>query len=183
MRLLQVDIMLNKEPKVILIDFKDREIGTMGKEQAHREGRLHRAFSVFLYQGQEILIQKRALGKYHCGGLWTNTCCSHPMPGEYVLKAAKRRLSEEAGINVDNLKELYNFFYYSTFSNGLTEFECDHVMVGEYDGSFHLNPEELEELRWISCNELEEKMLKSPADFTPWFLICAPEVIRYISKL
>ena len=169
-----------EDSEVILVDFEDREIGRMEKEKAHREAKLHRAFSAFLYKGQEILIQKRALGKYHSGGLWTNTCCSHPRPGETISEAAIRRSREETGIVVKKLTELYRFFYYAPLDNGFTEFECDHVLVGKYDGIFQVNPQEVEELRWISCEGLEHAMLERPAVFTPWFLICAPEVIRYI---
>lgn len=168
--------------EVILVDFEDRETGRMEKEKAHREAKLHRAFSVFLHRGRELLIQKRAAGKYHCGGLWTNTCCSHPRPGETVREAAVRRLKEKAGIRAENLEELYRFFYYAPLDHGFTEFECDHVLVGEDAGDFHPDPREIEELRWVACDDLKRKMMEHPEKFTPWFLICAPEAIRFIQS-
>lgn len=164
-------------PEVILVDYQDREIGTMEKMEAHIQQKLHRAFSVFLFHEGKVLLQKRAAHKYHCGGLWTNTCCSHPAPGETVMEAAKRRLMEEIGVKVDSLREIDVFFYRYPFSNGITEFECDHVLVGEYDGSFTADPEEVEELRWVEMEELRRQMLEHAEGFTPWFLICAPKAL------
>lgn len=169
-------------PEVILVDYQDRPIGTMEKMEAHRQQRLHRAFSVFLYDGNRLLLQKRAAHKYHCGGLWTNTCCSHPAPGETVLNAASRRLREELGIAIapDALEEVDVFFYRYPFDNGLTEFECDHVLIGSYHGTPALNPEEVDELAWVSFEELEQAMAEHAERFTPWFLICAEKAIRNI---
>jgi isopentenyl-diphosphate delta-isomerase len=152
----------------------------MEKMEAHRQAQLHRAFSVFLYRNEQILMQKRAIDKYHCGGLWTNTCCSHPAPGERVLEAAQRRLMEEAGISAPELTEVDKFFYRYPFPNGITEFECDHVLIGEYDGDFTPDPEEIDEMAWVDIAVLELALEQSPEAFTPWFLICAPRVFKAI---
>ena len=169
-------------PEVILVDFQDRPLGTMEKMAAHRAQKLHRAFSVFLYQGNRLLLQRRACHKYHCGGLWTNTCCSHPAPGESVLEAAGRRLKEEVGITAPPLEEIDVFFYRCPFADGITEFECDHVLLGEYTGEFTPNPEEIEQMAWVELEQLEEAMLAHPEAFTPWFLICAPKVMAALRQ-
>lgn len=165
-------------PEVILVDFQDRPIGTMEKLEAHRQDRLHRAFSVFLYREGQVLLQKRASSKYHCGGLWTNTCCSHPAPGETVQAAAVRRLREELGIAAPALEEVDVFFYRYPFANGLTEFECDHVLMGAYDGDAVCDPEEVDAVEWVDIDRLEAELLAHPERFTPWFLICAPRVLE-----
>lgn len=169
-------------PDVILVDFQDRPLGAMEKMEAHRQQKLHRAFSVFLFRGDEVLLQKRAAHKYHCGGLWTNTCCSHPAPGETVQKAAVRRLAEEISISAPPLEEIDVFFYRYPFPNGITEFECDHVLIGEYDGPFIPDQSEVEEMAWVPVSRLEEAMLAHPEVFTPWFLICAPRVFEILRK-
>lgn len=169
-------------PQVILVDFQDKEIGTMEKMEAHIQQRLHRAFSVFLVHKGKILLQKRASHKYHCGGLWTNTCCSHPAPGETVLEAAKRRLMEEIGVRLEKLQEIDTFFYRYPFENGITEFECDHVLVGDYHGSVVIDLEEVEDVRWISVEELQAELMNHAEAFTPWFLICASRVMEWMSK-
>lgn len=165
-------------PEVILVDLRDRPIGTMEKLEAHRRQRLHRAFSVFLWEGDRLLLQKRAAGKYHCGGLWTNSCCSHPAPGESVPGAAARRLREELGIQPPELEELGTFVYRYPFPNGITEFELDHVLLGRWFGTASPEPEEVEALKWVAFDELEQALLEEPERFTPWFLICAPKVIE-----
>ena len=121
------------EEKVILVSETDEQLGLMGKMEAHEKGLLHRAFSVFIFNKDgELLLQQRALDKYHSPGLWTNTCCSHQREGETNLQAGKRRLLEEMGFSCE-LKELFSFVYKAPFDNGLTEHELDHVMVGYYD--------------------------------------------------
>ena len=132
-------------PDVILVDQADRPVGRMEKQEAHRKGLLHRAFSVFLLDGSKLLIQRRALDKYHCGGLWSNTCCSHPAPGEPVLSAAERRLDEELGIKNARLRELDTFLYRAAFPNGLAEHELDHVLLGEYSGPVQPDPKSPQE--------------------------------------
>src|SRR6187455_158613 len=118
--------------KVILVSEHDDMVGIMDKIEAHKQGLLHRAFSVFIFNGKgEMLLQQRALNKYHSGGLWTNACCSHPLPGEDNLEAASRRLREEMGFATD-LEKIFEFTYKSVFENGLTEYECDHVFAGKF---------------------------------------------------
>ena len=166
--------------KLILVDYNDRPIGTCEKMEAHRKGLLHRAFSVFLFDGSRVLLQKRAAEKYHCPGLWTNTCCSHPRPGETVEEAAKRRICEELGIENCVCEEAFRFFYRYAFDNGLIEFECDHVFIGSYplDGLVVPNKEEVDEAKWWELDELLETMASEADLFTPWFLICAPRAIE-----
>ncbi|NLR90575.1 isopentenyl-diphosphate Delta-isomerase [Flammeovirga agarivorans] len=167
-----------QEPQVILVDQYDQEIGAMGKLQAHVEGKLHRAFSIFLFnENGDLILQQRALSKYHSGGLWTNTCCSHPAPGEFIEDAVQRRLQEELGINapVDRVGEV---LYKAKFGNGLTEHEYDYVFVGQYSGSFAPNAEEVEQLKFISINDLEKWLEDQPEDFTAWFPLCLDIVKR-----
>src|SRR5215475_1033999 len=124
--------MTTKE-EVILVDEDDFQVGTMEKMEAHRKALLHRAFSVFIFNTKgEMLLQQRALNKYHSAGLWTNACCSHPAPGESTLDAAEKRLLEEMGF-ITPLQEIFEFTYKTEFDNGLTEYEFDHVVVGTWD--------------------------------------------------
>ena len=167
--------------KIVEVDFLDNSIKEITKEEAHREGIMHRAFSVVLYKENRILLQQRALDKYHCGGLWTNTCCSHPRWNEDVKDAVKRRLMEEMGIEAE-AEELESFTYYYKFENGLVEFEYDHVFLGEYEGEYKLNEEEAACAKWVDIYELTEWMKKSPQEFTPWFIIIMPKIIKYLSR-
>lgn len=169
--------------EVILVDMYDREKGSMEKLQAHRDGLLHRAFSVFLYRGDEILLQRRALGKYHCGGLWTNTCCSHPGPGEDTEESARRRLREEMGIDAGPLEEIHSFLYRAPFPNGLTEYEYDHVYVAPYDGEISYDSGEVEEVRWIRLEDLMKEVEIRPEDYTPWFLIAIKPVAEFLHQI
>lgn len=158
------------EVKVILVNESDKEIGTMEKLEAHEKGLLHRAFSTFLMNSKgQMLLQQRALSKYHTPGLWTNTCCSHPAPGETIEQAASRRLQEEMGINGVKLEVLFDFIYYKKFDNGLIEHELDHVLLGEFDGEAKLNPEEAESAQWLYPQEIEEWIQLAPDQFTYWF--------------
>ena len=160
---------MNRENKLILVDLDDREIGYGEKMEVHRKGLLHRAFSVFLFHGDRLLIQQRAAGKYHCGGLWANTCCSHPNAGQPLLDAAARRLTVECGITGVSLREAGHFVYRAVFQNGLTEYEVDHVFVGEYSGPFSPDPEEIAELRYVPLAELKKDMIANPDKYAPWF--------------
>ncbi len=183
---------------VILVDLDDRQIGTMEKMKAHEKGLLHRAFSVFLFRGDEVLLQRRAEEKYHCGGLWTNTCCSHPAPREEVKEAAARRLKEELGITLEKaqsgpgtaaeepqpqggasqgLEEAGAFVYRQVFENGLTEFEYDHVLIGDYEGPWLENSEEVTEACWVGLPEVKADVLENPEKYTPWFLTALPMAI------
>jgi isopentenyl-diphosphate delta-isomerase len=163
------------EEKVILVDEQDREVGTAGKTEAHQKGLLHRAFSIFIFNSKkELLIQQRALHKYHSAGLWTNTCCSHPRPGEDTLEAAKRRLEEEMGMKCE-LKKEYEFTYKATFENGLSENEYDHV----YSGKTSLNPvpnaEEVASWKWIKPYDLKKDIEAYPEKYTAWLKIIINE--------
>jgi len=161
--------------QVILVDAKDQPIGTMEKLQAHQQGKLHRCFSILIFnQAGEILLQQRAFGKYHTPGLWTNTCCSHQRPNEETLIAAHRRLVEEMGFDCV-LHEVYEFVYKVPFENGLWEHEFDHVLIGRYDGKVSPNPEEVNAYRWVSMNELKQNMKDNPRHYTPWFHIILDE--------
>ena len=164
---------------VVLVDKNDNAIGTMEKQQAHVEGALHRAFSIFIFNSEnKLLLQKRASSKYHCGGLWTNTCCSHPRENEIVLDAAARRLQEEMGMQCE-LKPIFSFVYKAQFENGLTEHEYDHVFVGQSDQLPKLDAEEVEDYRYIGLEELHKEIKVSPQNFTPWFLIALDRVTEF----
>ncbi|MDF2690421.1 MAG: isopentenyl-diphosphate delta-isomerase [Gammaproteobacteria bacterium] len=153
---------------VILVNEQDQIIGLEEKLKAHQLGLLHRAFSVFLFHKDKILMQQRHLQKYHCGGLWTNTCCSHPREHENTLEAANRRLFEELGIKTE-LTEVGHFIYRAELSNGLIEHEFDHVFIGYYHGNISgFNQDEIAELQWISIQTLQKELLLSPEKYTPW---------------
>lgn len=172
-----------EEPQVVLVDLQDRERGMCGKLDAHRSPMLHRAFSVFLYRRGELLLQQRAMGKYHCPGIWANTCCSHPYPQEDTAAAAKRRLVEETGIEHDALREIFAFSYYAPFDNGLYEYEYDHVFVGEYMGEPQAyDCEEIEQMAWVNMDTLLADMTEQPQKYAPWFLTAAPRVIAWIKE-
>lgn len=160
--------------QVILVNEMDVELGLMEKMEAHTKALLHRAFSVFIFNEKgELLLQQRAISKYHSGGLWTNTCCSHPRPGETVLQAANRRLKEEMGFETALVKVL-DFVYKAPFSNGLTEHEFDHVLVGNYDGIINPNQEEVEHYSFNSLSDIEIKINQCPEIYTEWFKIAFP---------
>ncbi len=155
---------------LILVDLNDNEIGIGSKLPVHEKGQLHRAFSLFLFDGNRVLIQKRASGKYHCAGLWANTCCSHPGAGQSLEQAVIERLGEECGITGVAVHEAGSFVYRAVFDNGLTEYEYDHVFVGEYNGEVNPNPEEIEELKYVDMEELKKDMLECPGKYAPWFI-------------
>lgn len=162
--------------EVILVDQHDTPLGTMEKLEAHQKGLLHRAFSVFIFTSDgELLLQKRALHKYHSAGLWTNTCCSHPRPGEEILAAANRRLKEEVGISAP-LVHRTAFVYKSEFENGLTEHEYDHVFVGMSDADPEINEEEVAELRYATIEDIKQEIARHPEQFTTWFKIAIAEL-------
>jgi len=169
------------EDQLILVNLNDQAVGTAGKQEVHREGWLHRAFSVFLVHKDQMLIQKRAEHKYHSGGLWANTCCSHPRVGESLDTAVQRRLEEETGISC-LVTPCFSFVYRAVFPNKIIEYEFDHVFVGEYCGSFQANPEEASELKWISFELLLEELRAHPEEFAPWFISAAPQVIKDVLR-
>ena len=155
--------------EVILVDESDNAIGTMEKMEAHRQGKLHRAFSVLLFNSQgELLLQKRAKSKYHSAGLWTNTCCSHPAPGEKIEDAATRRLKEEMGIEMKPSFS-YKFVYKAELDKGLTEHELDHVFTGTFNGKPSVNKAEVEDWKFVNMEWLKEDMKKNPDSYTTWF--------------
>ena len=163
--------------EVILVDKNDVEQGTMEKMEAHKNGgNLHRAFSVFVFNTKgELLLQRRALHKYHSGGLWTNTCCSHPRPGETVREAGNRRLEEEMGIKC-KLIELFSFEYKAELDGGMTEWELDHVLLGLCDKEPSINEEEVIEFKYMPLDEIDEDVNKNPRNYTEWFKICFERV-------
>jgi isopentenyl-diphosphate Delta-isomerase len=163
--------------QVILVDEQDNPVGTAEKMQAHYNGgSLHRAFSVFIFNRQgEMLLQQRAMEKYHSGGLWTNACCSHPQPGEETRDAALRRLSEELGFTTPVTK-IFDFLYKAEFDNGLTEHEFDHVFVGQYEEAFQYNPEEVMDTRYMKLEELRESLRLQPEIYTAWFHLAFPRI-------
>ncbi|MBR2648398.1 MAG: isopentenyl-diphosphate Delta-isomerase [Sediminibacterium sp.] len=172
---------MNKE-QVILVDEWDSELGFMEKIEAHEKALLHRAFSVFIFNDDgELLLQQRAVSKYHSGGLWTNTCCSHPRPGETTIDAAKRRLKEEMGFET-GLYKAFDFVYKSNFENGLTEHEFDHVFIGYYNGIVLPDHNEVENYAFRSLDKISEYMLSHPDFFTSWFHIAFPRVKLWVEE-
>ncbi|MBS3177043.1 isopentenyl-diphosphate Delta-isomerase [Candidatus Woesearchaeota archaeon] len=157
---------------LILVDENDREMGVSEKLQTHKEGKLHRGFSIFIFdQRGKLLLQQRSLTKYHCPGLWSNTCCGHPRHGENIEETAHRRLEEEMGFNCD-LKEVGSFVYKTKFGNGLHEHEYLHVFKGVHDQDPDANPQEAEAWKWVSIPHLQKDILKNPSQYTYWFKLC-----------
>ena len=169
------------DDQIALVDLDDKIIGYETKAEVHRRGLLHRAFSVFIVKDGKMLIQMRNPDKYHSGGLWSNTCCSHQRFGEALEESVHRRMQEEMGFDCD-LKELFSFVYRTEFRKDLIEYEYDHVFAGTYDGEITLNPEEASEIRWITCADLKEKRMRTPEKFSSWFLICAPRVMQIMQN-
>ncbi len=167
---------------VILVDENDNEIGTMEKMQAHREAILHRAFSVFIFNSKgELMLQQRAFDKYHSPGLWTNTCCSHPRPGETTNDAAHRRMIEEMGFDC-HFDEAFGFLYKAPFSNELTEHEYDHVFIGFSDQLPNINKEEVESYRMADLKTIREEINQNPGSFTEWFKIAFDRVEQHFNE-
>jgi isopentenyl-diphosphate Delta-isomerase len=170
------------DQEVILVNERDEPQGAMEKMEAHRKALLHRAFSVFIFNSKgEMLLQQRAKNKYHSAGLWTNACCSHPMPGENIEIAAKRRLKEELGF-VTGLKKIFDFTYKHTFENGLTEFEFDHVFAGTYNNFISPDKDEVEDYCFKALDEIHSSLQSHPRKYTPWFHIAFPLVEEWVKK-
>lgn len=168
---------------VILVNSQDQEIGTMEKLEAHEKGLLHRAFSIFIFNSKgEILLQKRASEKYHSGGLWSNTCCSHPFPGESIDEAAKRRLMEEMGMETE-LFRAFSFIYNAKLDQGLTEHEFDHVLIGFSDDLPNMNPLEVEDFCYIEPHVLNVGLRSDPDEYTEWLKICFEQLELHMDKL
>jgi len=172
-----------KEPFVILVDKSDNQTGVIGKMEAHRNALLHRAVSVFIINSKgEWILQRRAFDKYHSNGLWTNTCCTHPNPGESNIESAQRRLKEEMGIEC-NLIELFTFTYRENLDHELTEHEYDHVFFGISDKDPVINTSEVEEWEAVSINDLKNNILKNPVSYTYWFKEIYEKVNMHILKI
>ena len=170
------------EDNVILVDKNDNQVGLMPKLEAHQKGVLHRAFSVFIFNNKyELLLQKRATSKYHSGGLWTNTCCSHPREDEDILDAANRRLIEEMGIET-TLRKVYEFTYKAELDNDLIEHEFDHVFYGVYNEDPSINKDEAEGFKWIDMDSLNEDIKTNGDIYTVWFKIAFDYFYNYLKK-
>jgi isopentenyl-diphosphate delta-isomerase len=155
--------------EVVLVNEKDEVLGTMEKLRAHEEGVLHRAFSVIIFNSKgEMLIHQRAIDKYHCGGLWTNACCSHPRLNESPKEGAERRLNEEMGFSVP-VEYIGSFIYKIDFENGLTEHEFDHMFCGRFDGTPEHNQAEVEKWKYVSVEKLLKDLEEQPESYTFWF--------------
>jgi len=165
--------------QVVLVNALDEEQGFMEKMEAHEKGLLHRAFSIFIFNDKgELLLQQRALDKYHSGGLWTNTCCSHPRPNELVADAAARRLQEEMGFET-SLTKIFDFTYQASFSNGLTEHEFDHVFIGYYNAAIFPNPIEVNDYAFQTMEMVQASMNQKDGRFTVWFEIIFPKMMEW----
>jgi isopentenyl-diphosphate Delta-isomerase len=166
---------------VILVDKDDNVIGTMEKMAAHRSASLHRAISVFIFNNKgEILLQQRSPNKYHSAGKWSNTCCSHPRPGEQTIYAAQRRLKEEMGLEC-HLEYAFSFTYRAYLDNGLFEHEYDHVFFGTTDDRPAPNPQEAEDFVYLPAEEIEKALAQKPEDYTVWFKICFDRVMEHVN--
>jgi len=171
-----------KKEEVVLVDIFDNELGVMEKIEAHKKGVLHRAFSIFIFNSKgEVLLQKRTKSKYHCGGLWSNTCCSHPRQNESLTQATSRRLMEEMGMKVD-LFPSFTFIYKAELDQGLIEHELDHVFVGYSNDVPLYNTDEVEGCCYLTPEELLMGFEKHPDEYTPWLKICFQELITNINK-
>jgi isopentenyl-diphosphate Delta-isomerase len=165
--------------EVIVVDADDKELGAMEKMEAHQNAVLHRAFSVFIFNdAEEMLLQQRALTKYHSGGLWTNACCSHPRPGEPTQAAAERRLKEELGF-VTRIHKVFDFTYKAVFDNGLTEHEFDHVFVGTYNQEILPNPDEVQAVTYMPMENVLHSLQHDPVSYTAWFHIAFPKIYEW----
>ncbi len=169
-----------RDEEVILVDDDDNPVGLETKLRAHEDGgKLHRAFSIFIFDRTgKMLLQRRARKKYHFGGLWTNACCSHPKRGEELPEAVRARLQQEFGFSTE-MREIFSFVYRaSDAQSGLTEHEFDHVFYGEFDGEPRPNPDEIEDWKWVDPAKLAADLQSNPHDYTPWFRIAVPRVIE-----
>jgi len=173
---------LVEEQMLVLVDEQDNAVGTMEKMEVHRKALLHRAFSVFIFNSNgEMLLQRRALSKYHSGGLWTNACCSHPNPAETPVQAAQRRLFEELGF-VTDVAVVFDFIYKAELDNELTEYEFDHVLLGNYDGKIDINLSEVGDYCYRSMDDIRNELIAHPRKYTAWFLIAFPMLETYLEN-
>ncbi len=170
------------EEFVILVDQQDNAIGQMEKQEAHLQNKKHRAFSVFLLDEQgNLILQQRADSKYHSPGLWTNACCGHPRPNETTIEAAKRRTFEELGIHID-IKEVFQLSYEEHLENGLWENEFDHIFIGNFNDDIqNPNPEEVQNLKYISVEKVDNDLKENPQNYTFWFKLIFPKIKHLLS--
>lgn len=167
---------------VILVDQFDNELGTMEKLEAHEKGVLHRAFSIFLFNDQgEMLLQKRASEKYHCGDLWSNTCCSHPVKDVALQTCIQAKLHQEMGISAP-VEKAFDFTYRAEMANGLIEHEYDHIYVGHFNGIPSPNPAEVSEWRFASMDEIGRDLCARPERYTVWFRLLFDPLSRHYAK-
>jgi isopentenyl-diphosphate Delta-isomerase len=167
--------------KLILVDENDVPVGTADKMEAHQKALLHRAFSVFIFNSKgDMLLQQRAIGKYHSGGLWTNACCSHPYFNQQTLAAAEKRLQEEMGFTT-TLTKAFDFIYRAVFDNGLTEYEYDHVFAGIYEGEIIPDKNEVEDYCFMGMEAIKNAIQSHPQKYTEWFKIAFPKLEAYLT--
>lgn len=167
------------EEKVILVDDFDNEVGVGEKIKTHIDGKKHRAFSLLIFNDKnQLMLQKRSIKKYHCGGLWSNTCCGHPRPNEEIKSAAKRRLNEEMGI-ICEPEKMFEFNYKIKFDNGLTENEYLYVFRGLYNGDPKINIEEAEDWKWVCKADLKNDIKNNPESYTFWFKIIWEQLEKF----
>ena len=175
-----------KDDELILVDGLDRAIGTATKEKTHREGLLHRAFSVVLERdgasGPELLLAQRAEGKYHSAGLWANSCCSHPRVGEELVDAVRRRVAEELGCGIADLREITAFAYRAEFADGICEYKYDHVFIARCADGLSPDPAEVGDVRWIGFDELATELADNPRAFAPWAYTVLTIAMAELSK-
>jgi len=166
--------------EVILVNENDEVIGSMEKIEAHQKALLHRAFSIFIFNEKgEMLLQQRASNKYHSPNLWTNACCSHPMPGEITIDAAHRRLMEEMGFD-SHLDFAFSFTYKAEFDNGLVEHEFDHVFIGKFNGAIDTNPNEVKDFCFMSVQAIADSLQNHQHKYTAWFKIAFPLLVQFL---
>lgn len=169
--------------EVILVDEHDHELGTMEKLAAHQQGRMHRAISVYVFNSRDqLLLQRRAASKYHCGGLWTNTCCGHPLPSERSVDAAQRRLQEEMGLTCQ-LTETFEFSYRAELPGGLIEHEYGHIFFGCSDNQPAPATDEADGFMYCSMDEIQRGFVQTPQAYTPWFRLVFPTVRAHFKPL
>ncbi len=174
---------MNTQEFVILVDAADQEMGLMEKMEAHEKGLLHRAFSLFVFNDkQEMLLQRRALSKYHSGGLWTNACCSHPRPNETLKEAVKRRVQEEMGFSCEP-QQSFSFIYRAELEHNLVEHELDHVFFATYNDAPHINLEEVCEWKYLNITAIRQEMAQTPAHYTAWFRIVFEKVMLHFAQI
>lgn len=170
------------DEKIITVDSNDVALGSMGKLLVHQEGILHRAFSIFIMNDDgKIMLQKRAITKYHSGGLWTNTCCGHPREDEEIDTATHRRLKEEMGFDC-NLREIFVFKYQVALDNNLQENEIDHVFIGDYQENPVLNKDEADDWKWMSVEEIETDIKSNSDAYTFWLKIALPKLKEFLHR-